>query len=264
MYQFFSKPDACIGRTGDLRCAVVERPIDGAPAFMDGLRVLFVSDFHAVEGTSTADMERLIQRMAEARPDLLLLGGDCADRPVPALRLLRAMGRLKPLLGGFAVVGNNDREAFEDLKVLRRAMADSGIVLLVNEARALNIHGGRLVIAGLDEYHHGHPEPAGLVPPAGTDTFRILLSHYPIAVAPMPDLMLSGHTHGGQFNLLGLTPYTIGFERIFSRRASRFIAGFHPYGGGRMLVSKGIGASRIPLRIGVRPEMDLLVFGKNQ
>jgi predicted MPP superfamily phosphohydrolase len=77
----------------------------------------------------------------------------------------------------------------------------------------------------------------------------------------MPDLMLSGHTHGGQFNLLGVTPYTFGFERLFARRrSSRFIAGLHEYRGAQMLVSKGIGMSRIPLRIGVRSEIHRIDF----
>ena len=87
------------------------------------------------------------------------------------------------------------------------------------------------------------------------------MSHYPKLPELLPDLMLSGHTHGGQFNLLGLTPFAIGFERLVSRKPhSRYIAGLHEQGGAQVLVTKGIGASRIPLRVGVRPEICLIRF----
>ena len=79
--------------------------------------------------------------------------------------------------------------------------------------------------------------------------------------ATAADLVLCGHTHGGQFNALGLTPYSIGFERLYGRRIAPLgVAGWQDADGARLLVSKGIGASRIPLRIGVRPEIELLCF----
>ena len=256
-------PDCCVARTGHLDCRVTEHVIPNAPAFLRGVRALFVSDVHAVERTTREDMDALVRRMAGTRPDLLLLGGDYADAPEPALRLLRALRGFSTPLGAFAVVGNNDREAFPDVEVLRRAMAKGGITLLVNGARTLRVNGGRLVVAGLDEYRYGRPEVRGLYhAEAAPNRYRLLLSHYPRAVDPMPDLMLSGHTHGGQFNALGVTPYAIGFERILAhRRASNYIAGLHPHRGGWMLVSKGIGASRIPLRVGVRPEINAVTFG---
>ena len=75
-------------------------------------------------------------------------------------------------------------------------------------------------------------------------------------------LQLSGHTHGGQFNAFGLTPYGIGFERLDVPRELRSVAvsGLHTFGEMQMLVSRGLGTSRIPLRIGVKPELHLLEF----
>ena len=261
MYQFFSRPDGYIGTTGHLRCAVVERRIPGAPAFMRGLRALFMSDLHALDRTADADMDALADAILAAKPDILLLGGDYADQPQPCRRLFAHLRRVAAPLGAYGVVGNNDREAFPNLGVLRDVMGKAGFQLLVNRSVSLRVGGGRLIVAGLDEYKLGRPDARGLYPAApDPNRFRLLLSHYPIAVEPMPDLMLSGHTHGGQFNLLGVNPYTVGFERLLCRHPARFIAGLHDYGGGQMLVSKGVGASRIPLRVGVRPEIELLVF----
>lgn len=262
MYQFFSKPDPYFARCGNLRCSVTEARISHAPVFMKGVRALFITDVHATPRTTDADMDALAKKAAALRPDIVLLGGDYADAAAPALRLFERLAALSAPLGMYGVLGNNDREAFPEPSALRSAMARAGFALLVNEARRVSVNGGTLIVAGLDDYRYGSPDPVDLYPAApAPDCCRLLLSHYPRMVSPMPDLMLCGHTHGGQFNLLGVTPYTIGFERLFARkRASRFIAGLHEYRGARVLVGKGIGASRIPLRVGVRPEINLIRF----
>ena len=262
MIQLFSKPDRYIGRCGHLRCRVTENVVPGAPAFMAGLRALFVADVHVIPRTTDADLEDLAARMAALSPDILLLGGDYADRAEDCVRFFRALSPLRPPLGSFGVLGNNDREAWPDIGALRDVMADAGCRLLVNASAKVPLAGGRLWIAGLDEYQCGAPNPRRLYPRKGTpEQYRVLLSHYPRPVPVMPDLMLSGHTHGGQFNLLGLTPFSIGFERLLhSQLASSAIAGLHTFGDGQMLVSKGIGASRIQLRVGVAPEINLVTF----
>ena len=261
-WQFFSKPDRYCAPCGDLRCAVTECRISPSPAFMRGVTALFISDVHALPTTADAAMTALKEKAAALKPDLVLLGGDYSDRPGPAERLFERLAAIPATLGRFGVVGNNDREAFPEIGRLRRIMSRAGFELLINESRSLRLGGGRLVVAGLDEYRYGAPDAAGLYPDAPVpDRYRLLLSHYPCGVRPMPDLMLSGHTHGGQFNLLGVTPYTIGFERLIARRrASRFIEGLHDLDGGQVFVSKGIGASRLPLRVGVRPEINFIRF----
>jgi len=262
LYQFFSRPDRWLGRCGDLRCEVVRRGIPGAPGFLRGLRALFIADVHIGADTREADIAAFADRIAAQRPDLLLWGGDYSDRPEQARRLFDALRGLQLPLGSFAVVGNNDREAWPDPEALRDVMGASGIRLLLNESATVPLDGGALVIAGVDEHRYGAPDARNLYPAtAGGKRYRVLLSHYPVLPASLPDLMLSGHTHGGQFNLLGCTPYTFGFERVIAhRRAPRYIAGLHRHGGAQVFVSKGVGASRIPLRIGVRPEIDLLTF----
>lgn len=263
MNQFFSRPDAWLSRCGDLRCQVTETVVPEAPAFLRGLRVVFAADLHVLKRTTQKDLDALASRIRSLRPGLILLGGDYADRAEDCVRLFRALRPFEAPLGCFGVVGNNDREAWPEIDDLRRAMAEAGARLLVNEAATLPYGGGALCLAGLDEYRYGDPRPEGLLPgEASPDRYRVLLSHFAWPVSPMPELMLCGHTHGGQFNLLGLTPFSIGFERILCRGApSVFIDGLHEKCGGRMLVSKGVGASRIQLRVCVRPEIHLLRFG---
>ena len=262
MPQILSRPDRHISLCGHLRAAVVERPVAGAPAFLRGLRVLFACDFHAVRRTSPGDVRALAKRIDDLAPDLILLGGDYADRAEDAARLFEHLSPLHAPLGCWGVLGNNDREAWHDVEDLRGIMARAGCRLLVNESVDIAVGGGKLWLAGLDDRLYGRPDPTGLYPPAPSkDAYRLLLYHEPCAVAPAPDLLLCGHTHGGQFNALGLTPYGIGFELLYGRRITPLgVAGWRDANGARLLISKGIGASRIPLRVGVRPEIELLRF----
>lgn len=265
MIQRFSPPDRYLARCGHLDCVVTETAIQGAPPFMRGLRALFVSDVHATRRTADADFRALRQKMAGTQPDILLLGGDYSDRAEGTERFFEALRGFKAPLGIYGIIGNNDAEAWDGrLEALKRVMAEAGCEMLINGAFHLSVNGGTLDIAGVDEHLHGEPSAEGLYParPA-PDRYRILLSHYPRPATPEPDLTLSGHTHGGQFNLFGITPFNLGFERFKRRRrelSSLAVSGLHRVGGMQLLVSKGIGASRIQLRVGVQPEINLLVF----
>ena len=263
MAQFFSKPDLYIGRCGRLNAQVHHQAIPGAPPFMKGLKALFVTDVHVLPKTSDEDLDGLIALMKAQLADIVLLGGDYADDHAQTVRFFQALSRLpRPKYGLLGILGNNDREAWPDIEPLRALMAKAGCTLLVNEARWINAGGGRLCVAGLDEALWGHPDARGLYPETSSgDVFRLLLRHQPRFCEPRPDLMLSGHTHGGQFNLLGITPYTIGFERLrYPGFAPQTICGLRSIGGIPVYTSKGIGASRIQWRVGVRPQIDVLTF----
>ena len=139
MNQLLTRPDPYLGLCGHLNCAVAETAIPGAPAFMRGLRVLFVTDPHVVRRTTEADLQRFVDRLAALSPDLLLLGGDYADRPGDSLRFFKALSPLRPPLGCFGALGNNDREAWPDVEPLRRAMEAAGCRLLVNASARVTL-----------------------------------------------------------------------------------------------------------------------------
>ena len=263
MYQLFPRPDRYLARCGSLCATVHEHRVGGAPGFLRGLRAVFAADVHVLRRTTSDQLNALAGRIAALSPDLLLLGGDYGDRSEDAVRLFDALAAVRPPLGSYGVIGNNDAEAWDGrLEALCGCMSNAGVKLLINNATRLEIGGGTLWIAGVDEYKHGRPDPSGLYPEAPVQGgYRILLSHYPVMPDPAPDLMLCGHTHGGQFNLLGVTPFALGFERLRPPRVHALaVSGLHDIGGMKLLVSKGIGASRLQFRAGVQPEIDLLVF----
>ncbi|MCQ2438115.1 MAG: metallophosphoesterase, partial [Clostridia bacterium] len=173
----------------------------------DGIRILFATDFHL---RKRQDADAIASQLAEIDCDLRLYGGDFADRREDSLRMMHALSKVKAPLGVFAVPGNNDSEAFGDDWATMEAALDAP--MLVNRS----VQAGPLIVGGVDEYYHGKPSDEGLF---ATDGFSVLLSHYPILPKHCrPNLMLSGHTHGGQFNCLGLTPYSIGFEQLGKKR----------------------------------------------
>lgn len=259
MSRIFPRPDLYLSTAKSLRIALKRGVLPGAPEALKGVSALFLSDVHLQPGVDPARLRSMID---DAHADLILFGGDFSDTREETLRLLNALRGIFAPLGIFAVPGNNDTEAFDTPEALARALEQIGCRLLVNESTP--ILGGALSVGGLDEHLRGHPDYARVFPRRGGA--KLLLSHYPIlpqaSEGDMPDWMLSGHTHGGQFNFLGLTPFAIGFERVggMGRLAPALVSGVWHFGRTTMLVSKGIGTSRIPLRIGVRPEIHLLTF----
>ncbi len=231
------------------------------PIGLSGLRALFVTDLHM--GSALAPrwyMDRLFNKLADLKPDLVLWGGDYAEGDYHREALYR-MARLEAPLGVFAVLGNNDQRAY------RSGLFDGAdLVTLVNDARRVPVLGGSLYIIGIDEPREGAPDLSVLDEPKQPGEYRVLLSHSPLALAALPDslrhppdLILCGHTHGGQLNMFGLTPYTVGYEREFGRKHFH-VSGDHRLGSARLIVSNGIGTSLVPLRIGAPPQVHLVKF----
>ena len=118
-------------------------------------------------------------------------------------------------------------------------------------------------VSGLDEFRQAKPLRKPLLTGRDANSLRILLAHYPHSLAKYldaeyamrPHLCLAGHTHGGQYRFMGLTPYSIGFE--FRYRGVRLpaVSGWKDEKGASLLVSPGIGTSRLPFRAGVAPEI---------
>ena len=217
-----------------------------------GMKLAFFSDIHASPRFSDAAMEALLARVAALGADIVCIGGDFAEDEESLARLLRFFPLLSPPLGVYACLGNNDRE----LPGFAR-MLEGHAHLLVNGSVLLE----GLRLGGVDERKHGHPRPEAVFPHDGASA-RVLLSHYPVAcdfgAGARPDLQLSGHTHGGQFNALGITPYTFFFEP----RRHAWVSGECTLGGVRTIVSNGIGMSRVTLRVGAPPQVHLVRFTK--
>lgn len=217
-----------------------------------GMKLAFFSDIHASRSFTDAAMEALFARVAAMQADVVCIGGDFAEDEESLARLLRCFPLLSPPLGVYACPGNNDPEIPGFARML------SGHArLLVNESVLLE----GLRLGGVDERKYGHPRPEAVFPHDGASA-RVLLAHYPVAydfgAGARPDLQLCGHTHGGQFCVLGVSPYTFFFEPF----SHAWISGECTLGGVRTIVSDGIGMSRVTLRVGAPPQVHCIRFTK--
>jgi hypothetical protein len=226
------------------------------------LRIVQISDPHLGPFMSVARLRRIAGRAVEAKPDLVFLTGDfltMESQGDPDL-LLDALAPLKALPGKvFACHGNHDHEA---PALVSRALATNGIDLLVDDSRHVTTEAGPVQILGVDFSYRDRKarlERACLEHPRTPGALRIVLLHDPGAFRHLPDgqgdLVLSGHTHGGQVGLLSLgLQWT--FLRLFGDRIPDH--GFWARGTDRMWVHRGTGHYGFPLRLGVPAEEGVL------
>jgi predicted phosphodiesterase len=166
------------------------------------LRIAFAADFHAGPTTSVAVFERAVQLLADARPDLVLFGGDFVSlRAEYARRLVPLLQHIPAPLGRFAVLGNHDY--WTDAGLVREHLRTAGVRVLTNEHVQLPAPFERVALCGLDDHTSGEPDAASAF--ADPAPVRIVLMHAPsglLDIGDRPfDVALSGHTHGGQIAL---------------------------------------------------------------
>ena len=240
------------------RIRLCEHELPG-PACMRGLKIAFVTDIHISNMYRPKAAEALFERINALGADLILWGGDYAETLPHQRAFFSLLPRTGAPLGMYGVLGNNDKECFGSaFPNLRRMAAKTGMRLLVNEQAVVPWGGGRVFIGGMDEWKYGAPTARGFFRGAGENDLRVLLCHYPSSAdaafrtaAQPPQLILSGHTHGGQIRLGGFSVYSLGYGRRYVKKSRLFfLSGWREIDGARMLVSNGVGESLLPIRFG--------------
>jgi predicted MPP superfamily phosphohydrolase len=225
------------------------------------LRIVQITDPHLGPFMSVHRLRRICERAVAARPDLVLLTGDFLTMESQGDQSLlgRALAPLKELEGRcFACLGNHDLEAPTHV---RAGLLSVGAVLLVDELKRLDTPAGPIEILGFDfrfRDRKAHLAEVSARHPRVSQALRIGLLHDPGAFRHLPDgtadLVLSGHTHGGQLGLLWMgLPQTI--LSALSRIPDH---GLWERGKDRLYVHRGTGHYGFPLRLGVPPEESVL------
>ncbi len=225
------------------------------------LRLVQITDPHLGPFMSEARLREIAERAVAAKPDLVLLTGDFLTMESHEARasLAHALAPLAALPGKvFACRGNHDHEAPE---TVAGALADIGATLLVDEERTVDTPAGPVQILGIDFHFRDRERRTQAVcsaHPRVPGALRLVLLHDPGAFRHVPDgeadLVLSGHTHGGQLGLLVLgLPHT--FVSAFTQIPDH---GLWALGKNRLYVHRGTGHYGFPLRVGVPGEESLL------
>lgn len=240
-----------------------ELRVDRWPPALDGLRLAVVADLHTgAPHVGEGKVERVVSAVNRARPELAVLLGDYID-PEVALggevdpeAVAARLAAIRAPLGVVAVLGNHDWA--NDGPRVQRALADAGVTVLENAAVERQRGRARVWIAGVADAGARQPDVDAALAPVPADDPVILLSHNPDVVASVPErvaLTLSGHTHGAQVNV------PVVRERITpSRFGARFAAGHVEHRGRDVFVTRGVGTSRFPVRLGAPPEVVVLTL----
>lgn len=225
------------------------------------LSLVQITDPHLGPFMSVKRLRRICERAVERDPDLVLLTGDylTMESQVDPALLGAALAPLQQLPGRvFACRGNHDHEAPDTVAEALRA---NGIRLLVDEAALVETRAGPVQVLGLDyvwRARRRHIREVCKNIPRQAGAFRLVLLHDPGAFKHLPsgdaDLVLSGHTHGGQVGLVSLgLPWTL--LRLLMNAPDH---GLWARGTDRLYVHRGTGHYGFPLRLGVPAEESLL------
>ncbi|HEY8947007.1 MAG TPA: metallophosphoesterase, partial [Polyangiaceae bacterium] len=240
----------------------MQRHRAGAARVSRPLRLIQITDPHLGPFMSVERLRRICERAVEREPDLILLTGDfltMESQSDPEL-LARAFEPLRRLEGKvYACLGNHDHEA---PAIVRNALDRAGARLLVDRAELVETAAGQVQVLGVDFVWRGRAEHLRQVCdrwPRVPGALRLMLLHDPGAFRHVPeggaDLVLSGHTHGGQVGLVTLgLPWTM--LRAFVNAPDH---GFWARGRDRLYVHRGTGHYGFPLRLGVPAEESLLL-----
>jgi hypothetical protein len=245
--------------------------IPGLSLGLDGFSIVQLSDVHIGQFVGEAELAAAVDLVRSARPDLIVLTGDLLDHDARlAHRLGSFVRRLEPLAreGVVAISGNHD--FYAGVAPMVSACEGGGARVLRNRGVVIGDATSGFALLGVDDVAAGRrargagpdlakaidslPLLGGKVAPA-RDLPRVLLCHnpsfFPVA-APKVALQLSGHTHGGQVNLLVRPADWV--------LPHGYVAGLYERSGARLYVNRGFGTVGPPARIGAPPEITRIVL----
>ena len=253
---------AMVERLG-FRVRELDVPLPGLPLDLDGLRILQISDIHLSAFLHESDLARVIDMTLDLRPHVAVVTGDLiSSRGDPLDACIRQLARVKSDAGTFGCMGNHERYAGVE-RYAAEAGARAGIRFLRGEAQTLRFGNSVLNLAGVDYQsladrgHYLRGAERLVVPGAA----NVLLSHnpdvFPVAARQGYNLLLAGHTHGGQVTV-EILDQSINPARFFTP----YVYGLFRAGRSAAYVTRGIGTIGIPARIGAPPEISVLRLRK--
>ncbi len=213
------------------------------------ITIFFISDIHR-----RVVSEKLINEV-KGKADIVIIGGDLTEKGVPFARVKKNLQLIKTVGPTYFVWGNNDYEV--DYHELDSLLLSMGIKILDNTAMFFETgEGEKLALLGIDDLKVGRTRLDLALLDAGDEAnFKILVSHNPEIISELKpenkiNLLLSGHTHGGQIRFWKFGLYPKG--------------GVEHKNGMTIFISNGYGTSGIPLRFGAPPETHLITLQSSQ
>ncbi|MFT7461943.1 MAG: putative MPP superfamily phosphohydrolase [Pseudohongiellaceae bacterium] len=248
-----------LGR-GGLTVVQLDVCLPDLPPELDGLRAVQISDLHAGPFLDERALDPVVELVVAHNPQLLFVTGDLITDTVDDRQLLGdVFGRLPAPLGKFAVFGNHDyrqRREGELVHWLRR----QGVRTLRNSSAAVQLSGATVRVMGLEDLEEGKlcDLDGALAEGQQSDDLTVLLCHHPAVLEQLPsgrfDLVLCGHSHGGQIVLPVLGPIRGRGEGVPAESGGAL------GGGGWWHVNRGLGVLLVPFRFRAPAEVTWITF----
>lgn len=231
-------------------------PVVNLPEAFQGFTIVQLSDLHCSRYVSRGYLRRVVRMVNALSPDVVVITGDFVrgtsryTGKVPGA--LAELAELKARGGVFAVRGNHDY--CPSIEMVERVVSSAGVRFLTNCSVIIERSGARLVICGVDDLWEGTVSFSAALEGTEAASPKILLMHNPDAfeeAVQYPfNLVLCGHTHGGQVVLPLIGPLLVP-----SRYGRRYVSGFFYKDGRTMYVNRGVGLVPPPVRFCCRPEI---------
>lgn len=223
-----------------------------------GIKIVYAADFH-VGKKHTARLARVVDLINAQKADIVLLGGDFVKghkekSTLPIELIAYELSHIKSNYPVYTVLGNHDMWVGGDK--IQKVLEKNGIKVLRNSNDFVNVKDKKIYIAGIEDLTTGFPNQNKAF--ENTEKPVILLSHQP-DIFPKAwedaNIILAGHTHGGQvvFPIIGalLVPSAYG---------QKFRSGYIEENNKKMIVTKGLGTSILPIRFNCKPEINVILF----
>jgi predicted MPP superfamily phosphohydrolase len=233
------------------------------------IRMLQISDLHLRKLTD--HHKQLADQVNGLKPELLLFTGDIIESEKGLRHLDNLLQMFDPDVQKAAIMGNWERQFEIHPDKLRHVYESNNGELLINSSKAFMMNGKRLMVTGVDDMVKGRVDFVAAVKGVGPEEHHIVLSLCPeyrdrieseISRINMPrpadqklniDYVFSGHSHGGQVNIMGFAP-------MLPPGVGRYVKGWFRDRSPMLYVSKGVGTTILPVRFEARAEIALFNY----
>lgn len=243
-----------------IRTNVISLKFKKLPKAFDGYKIVQISDLHFGIFHLPIRNDLVINIISKIRPNLIVITGDLVSNIGSAKDVIRFIKRLTFISNVVIVFGNWDHiSGFTSYKETLQKL--SKVFVLENSHIVVTKNDERIYIIGVDDPHLGFDNLTKALSKVPNQAFKILLAHSPQIIDKAKgkvDLILTGHTHGGQVVIPLIGPLFVPLPSKYRR----YVAGLFEIQGTYLYVNRGIGTSILPIRFNCPPEITVIILRK--